>query len=216
MPDIVERFGLAGLRDRNVESLSRREARAIDLALALGVRNAAAVVLTEPFADIVPSLERTAITRAMAERASEGAAVIALTASSHDAIDLGRDGDSHLLERGRVVASFRGGDIATMAPGAFAELHVSVNRPRPLVATLLADADVLAAGWDEAVDPERVLVRGANLDSLALAVARAALAADVSVRSVVPATPSLEQLRAANAGRAMAAYHAAYRARGGA
>jgi hypothetical protein len=57
-----------------------------------------------------------------------------------------------------------------------------------------------------------VTVRGANIDRTALAVARAAAMTGGKVRSIAPVAPGLDEVRAASAGLALAAYHAAYAA----
>ena len=132
--------------------------------MALGVVEALAIVLTEPFAELAPLVDCGNVAAAIAARGAEGACVIVVTASTADALDLARTGVVHLLERGHIVRSFGGAEIADVTPGSPVELAVAVDRPRELMAGLLADPDVSAARFDEEYDPTLVVVRGANLD----------------------------------------------------
>ena len=87
----------------------------------------------------------------------------------------------------------------------------SIARREPLIPPHLpqqrADA---GTERDEQRHRSLLSIRGPDLDSVALSLARAAVASGASVRSIAPIAPQLDEVRAAASGLALAAYQAAY------
>jgi ABC-2 type transport system ATP-binding protein len=210
--DSLTRLGLERFVDRSIRSLSRNEARAIELAIALGIPDPVALVLTEPRATMNGRIDFRTVADALAERAHRGACVMIATSSSADATELG--GTVHLLDAGRISMSIT--DPAALTPGRAAELRVVLDDPRRLIDALSGDPAVTAIHWDAEQDRSLVTVRGDDIDRTALAVQRAVVSSAVAVRSISSVTPGLAEIRAAAAGFATAAYHAAYRSYAGA
>lgn len=204
-PSTLDTLGLPALSTRRLLSLSPGEERAVELALALATPDPLALVLTEPFAAL-PGPGRAAFVDSLANAAKAGACVVVVTASVADATDLG--GLVHLFEAGRISRTLEGADAFAL-PGRDVELRVITSGPRALAFELSRHASVSAVSWDADRGPA-VSVRGPNLERAALAVAEAALSASAHIVSMTPVPPSLDELRAASAGLALAAYHAAY------
>jgi ABC-type multidrug transport system ATPase subunit len=200
-------FALSHWADRKLAALSRWETRALDLVLAVSTVEPFALVLTEPGADIAP-LDRQVLRSTLWTAARKGACVIVLTASMSDAIELA--GTIHIFERGRVVRWVPVDETGALLPGRGIELRLEVDLPRLLVASLADEPGVIGIDWDEQRHRSLLSVRGADLDRLALALARAAVASGANVRSIAPVAPQLDEVRAAASGLALAAYHAAY------
>jgi ABC-2 type transport system ATP-binding protein len=206
--DALSQFGLAHWADRRFTDLPFRERRALELLIAVSTPDPIALALTEPGAD-TSSLDRHALRAALSRAADRGACVIVATASMGDAVELCRT--IHVLDRGNIARWVPVDDAGALAPGRSVALRVEIDLPRLLVATLADDPAVVGIDWDQQDHRSTVTVRGADLDRLALAVARAAGAAGASVRSIAPVAPGLDEVRAAASGLALAAYHAAYR-----
>jgi ABC-2 type transport system ATP-binding protein len=202
-------FGLAHWSGRRMSELSRAEARALELLLAATTPEPFVIALTEPGADIAP-FERQAMRGALLRAAQGGACVMVMTASMVDAVELATT--IQLLERGRITRWVPVEESAALVPGRGTALQIEVDIPRLLIAALADDPAVSGLDWSPDGHRSMVSIRGDDLDELALAVARAASSAGVKVRSITPATPGLEEIRAAASGLALAAYHAAYRA----
>jgi oleandomycin transport system ATP-binding protein len=200
-------FALSHWADRKLASLARWETRALDLVLALGTIEPLALVLTEPGADIAP-FDRQVLRAKLWNAAEHGASVIVVTASMSDAIELA--GTIHLFERGRIARWVPVDETGALLPGRGLELRLEVDLPRLLVAALADEPSVIGIDWDEQRHRSLLSIRGADLDRLALAVARAAAASGANVRSIAPVAPQLDEVRAAASGLALAAYHAAY------
>jgi hypothetical protein len=103
----------------------------------------------------------------------------------------------------------------SLTPGLPVWLTVEADAPRALLAALAEHPDVLELRYDE-TGAGRVLLRGSDLERLATAIGRAAVATGVEVRSLRPASEDLDAARAAATGMneaAGVAYRAA-RARG--
>jgi ABC-2 type transport system ATP-binding protein len=200
-------MGLSHWADRKLEGLSRWELRALDLAIALGTRDPCSLVLTEPGADIA-SFDRQAVRAALWRAGDSGACVIVVTASMSDAIEFA--GAIHLFERGRVIRWVPVDETGALVPGRGVELRVDVDLPRLLVAALADDPGIVGIEWDEQRHRSLLSIRGADLDVVALALARATIASGASVRSIAPVAPQLDEVRAAASGLALAAYQAAY------
>jgi ABC-2 type transport system ATP-binding protein len=205
----LERLGLGQWAGRQLTGLSRRELRALDLAVAVSTPNPIAVILTEPGADIAP-IDRASLREALASAVESGACVLILTASMNDAVELADT--VHVLERGTIARWVPVGDTSALVPGRGVELRVEVDLPRLLVSALADDPAVIGIDWDQHGHRSVLSIRGDDLDQVALAVARAATSAGANVTSIAPIAPGLDEVRAAASGLALAAYHAAYRA----
>jgi hypothetical protein len=140
------------------------------------------------------------------------APVLLTTRSAEDARRLG--GQLLVLERGVLVREPRHAWPSAVTPGLRVELWLESAAPRRLLAELLGSPEVERASFD-AQQGGRILVVGADLERLALAVARAALAARVELRSLRAASPDLAAVHGASAGLAQAAYRAAQSTRRG-
>jgi ABC-type multidrug transport system ATPase subunit len=208
----VAALGLSHWADRRLVALSHQELRALDIALAVGTPDPIAIVLTEPGADVAP-FDRQVLRSALTNAAERGACVIIVTASMSDAIELA--GSIHIFERGRIVRWVPLDETGALVPGRGIELRVEVDLPRLLVAALADEPGVIGIDWDEQRHRSLLSIRGADLDRLALAVSRAAMATGASVRSIAPVAPQLDEIRAAASGVALAAYHAAYQQQAG-
>jgi ABC-2 type transport system ATP-binding protein len=204
----LARFGLGHWSRRRTSSLSRREKRAVELVLALSVPSPVAVVLTEPAADMA-DIDRDAVTAALGEAAAGGACVAVLTSSVSDAIEIAPR--LHLMEAGRLVRSVSADETGALVPGRGVALRIEADLPRLIAASLADDPAVTGIDWDQS-ERSIIVVRGDDLDRLAAAVARGAISSGAAVRSITPVAPGLEEVRAASAGLALAAYHAAYQA----
>jgi len=200
-------MGLSHWSDRKLAGLSHWERRALDLALALGTTQPLALVLTEPGADIAP-LDRQSLRAALWRAGDDGACVIVVTASMSHAVEFA--GTLHLFERGRVTRRVLADDTGALVPGRGVELRVDVDLPRLLVAALADEPGIAGIEWDEQRHRSLLSIRGPDLDGVALALARAAVASGASVRSIAPIAPQLDEVRAAASGLALAAYQAAY------
>jgi ABC-type multidrug transport system ATPase subunit len=202
-------LGLEHWNDRKLGSLSARELRTLELVLALDTPRPVAMVLTEPGAGVT-SIDRDALRTLLARAAAGGACVVVATASVSDALELAQV--VHMLEAGRIVRSVPVDKTGSLVPGRGIELRVEIDRPRAFVAELTDDASITGIDWNQTGGPSIVSVRGEEIDEVALAVARAVAASGGKVRSIAPVAPGLDEIRAASAGLALAAYHAAYAA----
>jgi energy-coupling factor transporter ATP-binding protein EcfA2 len=206
--EALARFGLGHWSDRRARSLAHRERRALELVVALSIPSPIAIVLTEPAADIA-DIDRDALKHALARAADGGACVAVVTASVADAIEFAPR--IHVMEAGRLVRSVAANAPGDLVPGRGVILRIEVDLPRLLAGALADDPAVAGIDWGKA-ERSILSVRGDDLDRLALAVARAAGSSGVTVRSIVPVAPGIDEVRAASAGLASAAYQAAYQA----
>jgi ABC-2 type transport system ATP-binding protein len=209
--EALSQFGLSHWADRKLENLPRRDLRALELLIAVSTPDPIALALTEPGAD-TSSLDRHVLRSALSRAADDGACVIVATASMGDAVELCRT--IHVLERGNIARWVPADEAGALSPGRSVALRIEVDLPRLLVATLADDPAVVGIDWDQQDHRSSLMVRGNDLDRLALAVARAASTSGASVRSIAPVAPGLDEVRAAASGLALAAYHAAYRTYG--
>jgi len=95
-------LGAGVLAERELPSLSRAEARAVELVIALGTAAPLVVVLYEPFADIGP-IDRVAVRQRVTALGAAGACVVLVTATPSDVEGLADQ--VHLLARGRLVGT---------------------------------------------------------------------------------------------------------------
>jgi len=135
------------------------------------------------------------------------------TASIAEARELG--GTCHRLDRGLLGPAADASARAAWYGSADARLTLEAEAPRALVAALAQHPDVHEIRYDES-GGGRVLLRGADAERLAVAVARGVASSGVEVRSLRAGADDLDALRAAASAMdeaAGAAYRAA-RARG--
>ena len=205
--DSLARFGLGHWAGRRASSLSRCEMRALELVVALSIPSPFAVMLTEPTVDMA-DVDREAVKTALAGAAEAGACVVVLSSSVSDAIEIAPR--LHMIENGRLVRSVPSDETGALLPGRGITLRVDADLPRVLAAQLADDPAVIGIDWDQASEHSLLSVRGNDLDLLAAAVARAVISSGAKVRSITPVAPGLDEVRAATAGLANAAYQAAY------
>jgi ABC-type thiamine transport system ATPase subunit len=191
--------------ERSLSTLSGAERRELALAIALAHPRPSLVVLHEPLAAGAPELRERILGR-LVELARECPVLIG-TASIADARRVG--GATYLLDRGLLDEKAGGAWPGSLTPGLGACLAIEADAPRGLVAALAQHPDVRELSYDERRGG-RVLVRGADLGGLALAVARAAVSAGVDIRLLRAQAEDLGAARAAAAGASDAdAYRAA-------
>lgn len=170
-------LGIASLAERRVSSLSRSEARAVSLSIAIGSR-ATTLLIEEPLSQMegarhVPEL--------LHDRAQVSSVVVS-TASVRDAATLG-------------------GALAVMTKGFLSPIQGAVRHELRVVSKS-AEALAAAIGDDDAVqgmtvpNPTTLTLVGPDLRALAAAVNRAASDARIPVDLLEPAVASLEELRA--------------------
>jgi ABC-type thiamine transport system ATPase subunit len=176
--------------DRPLGGLSHAERRALALAAALG----------QPEPRLVERVQQL----------GERAPVLVTTRSTEDARRLG--GRLLVLERGVLVRDPEHAWPSAVTPGLRVELWLTCDAPRRLLAELVSSPEVERASFD-AQQGGRVQVTGPDLERLALAVTRAALAARVELRAMRAGSPDLATVHGASAGLAQAAYRAAQTAR---
>lgn len=202
---ILERHGLAALAAVSPAKLDRGLRRRLAWALALSIRDPLGLIVHEPL-----GLGGEAICRELAERATAGVPVLALTSSPRDASALG--GSVVLLDRGRFVRR-PGAPLATeLSPGGPVTLRVRSSGARDLVKALAHDPAVSSLDFDGERSADAICVRGPDADRLSLAVLRQARAVGARLVSIEAALPALEEVRAATEGLWRAAYDNAYRA----
>jgi ABC-type thiamine transport system ATPase subunit len=199
---------LAGTRiepERPLATLSAAERRELALAIALAHPDPSLVVLHEPLGAVTDSRRECLLAR-LAELAG-AAPVLIVTASIADARRIG--GTTYLLDRGLLDAKPGGAWPDSLTPGIGACLAIEADAPRGLIAALAEHPDVRELSYDER-HGGRVLVRGADMERLAVAVARAAVGAGVDIRLLRAHAEDLGAVRAAAAAMSeSAAYHAA-------
>jgi ABC-type multidrug transport system ATPase subunit len=202
-------LGLERWAERRVWELGARERRALALAVALAVPSPLLLALHEPLA-MTAGIDRRRVISMLSTLSEAGSPVICTTASSRDALELG--GKILVLHRGRIVRELTDATLGELVPGSVAELVVRTSGPRELAAALVDDPSVVAVHWSERDAPGQLVVRGAELDALALVVTRAARARGIRVDAIAQSLPTVHEVRAAAAGLARAAYDEAYRA----
>jgi ABC-type multidrug transport system ATPase subunit len=204
---VLEESGLSPWSERRADSLSAAERRRLALALALSLPEPTLLALYEPLA--AAGSERERVAELLAERATSGTCVLAVTASPRDASDLG--GSVLLLERGRFVRRPEQPLALHLAPGTVPEIRVRSSEARGLAAELAKDAAVTRLIRTEESRSE-LLVGGPDAELVALAIARASQRAGAPVLALQSVLPALEVVRAASDGLTRAAYEAAQRA----
>lgn len=208
VPAVLERVTVRP--ERSLASLSGAERRELALAIALGQPAPELVVLHEPLAACVASQHERVLARLT--ELGRDRPVLITTASIATARRFG--GVTYLLDRGLLGEKPDGAWPGSMTPGLDTWLAVEADAPRGLVSALAQHPDVQELRYDERRGG-RVLLRGPDLERLAVAVARAAVSADVDIRFLRAPAEDLAAARGAASGAsdAAAAYRAA-RARG--
>ena len=192
-------LGIESLAERRVRSLSKAEARAVSLAIALGSR-AGVLLIEEPLASLAPSAAARAL-EVVRARASAGACVVVTTASVRDATSfadqlgmLTQGVFTHLPPalahvgigeaRLRVVVSASAApEIAPFVSALTAESAIATVETATLAATRVLHAAV------------SVVVSGTDLLSVARAVAVAAARTGANVLAIESAVSPLEAIR---------------------
>ncbi|HEU4577851.1 MAG TPA: hypothetical protein VFS67_06335 [Polyangiaceae bacterium] len=196
--------------DRPLAQLSGSQRRELALAAALAQPEPRLVALHEPLAAAAPSTGASVVERI--QELAAHAPVLLTTRSVADARHF--TGQLLVLERGILARESPDAWPSAVTPGSSVELSIECAEPRRLVAELAQSPEVERVAFD-ARRATRVQVGGSDLERLALAVTRAALAARVELRQLRAAAPDLEVVHGASAGLARAAYQAAQARRGG-
>jgi ABC-type taurine transport system ATPase subunit len=192
-------------RERALSSLSNRERRQLALALALGMRAPKLVLLHDPLA-VAPAATLDATVQRILDLARE-AVLIITTPSLADARRLG--GTLHVLEQGVLVRKPSDAWPHATTPGLDVCLWVECDAPRELLAELARSPEVVQADYDARHAAGRLQLRGRDLEQLALAVTRAAVAAKVELRALQVGAADVGTVHGASAGLAHSAYRAA-------
>jgi hypothetical protein len=96
-----------------------------------------------------------------------------------------------------------------MTPGLDVCLWVECDSPRELLAELARNPEIEQADYDARHAAARLQLRGSDLEQLALAVTRAAVAANVELRALQVGAADVGTVHGASAGLAHNAYRAA-------
>jgi ABC-2 type transport system ATP-binding protein len=193
---VLDAAGLAPFADRRPQTLTRRETRTVALALALSHPRPLLIALHEPLA-LVGALSEAFILEAITRFA--GAIVLCSASRVEDAARLGRVAGK--LESGQWL-----GAEQALAPLASITLRVRTPEPRRLAARLAEAPDISAVEWSGG---QELLVRGNELERVAHSVIANARAEAIRIDALKQAAPSLEELAAARAGLAQAAFERA-------
>jgi ABC-type thiamine transport system ATPase subunit len=207
LPSVLEWCGVEAARA--VATLSGAERREVALAIALAHPRPSLVVLHEPLA-ACGAVRRERVVARLAELATVCPVLIGV-ASITDARRVG--GVTYLLDRGLLDEKPGGAWPGSLTPGLTICVAVEADAPRGLVAALAQHPDVHELSYEERRGG-RVLVRGADLEALVLAIARAAVSADVDIRLLRSHAEDLAAARAAASATTEAAAYRAARTRG--
>lgn len=183
---VLEALGLVALADRAPHSLSSAEARAVELAIALGTEAPSLIVVHEPFSDIARSADET---MAALERAGRTATVIVITSSPDDARRFER---VLVLTRGFLARESTGAHPSLGSPLA-CHLVVWVGSGARELAAALAGRDEVASLILSADAPGGLAVvrlAGTDMKALALALADAAVQTGAEVEAVREMAPT--------------------------
>lgn len=202
--EVLDPFGLGHLASRDPRSLSFAETRAVELALALSIKQPLLVALHEPLSDVAINLIGLVRER-IRELARSGACVVVTTSSPADARALGDR--VIVLHKGAILGE---ADAAEPLPGVEpavvawvrpAEDPSALGPVRALSRLLAERPEVRAVSWKEGqgATPRAAELRvvGDDLDACALALVDAAAEAGVVLEAIAPASPGIAQVRAA-------------------
>jgi ABC-2 type transport system ATP-binding protein len=202
--EVLSPLGLEPLAKRRVSSLTRPEARAVALALALA-SSASLLLVEEPLTGLEPAAT-SRVTGAIRARAAANAIVVVTTASVRDATRLGDHLSiltqgvlaplppelAHVGHEGarlRVVVAPRG-DAAALVAALAADPAVATIETMPFAAPARSDGAT-------PVPASAVVVTGRDLLALASAINRAAAERHVDVEAIESAVMPLDAIRAA-------------------
>ena len=188
---------------RALAGLTSAERRTLALAIALAHPSPRLVVLHDPLASGDADVRQRTLAR-IADL-GRGSAVLVTTPSLADARRLG--GSVYQLDRGLLSpapqAAWPGGSSA----GGAVVIDIEADEPRALLAALALAPTVIELRFDETHG--LISARGAELEPLANAIARAAVDARATLRLLRPQTDDLDAARALHTGSLHAAYAAA-------
>lgn len=196
-------FGLAALAQRPVRTLAREEVRAVALVEAL-TSSAKVLLVEEPLA-LIDTRAVGAIADALRTRAREGTCVVFATGSARDARALADD--VLTFNRGALVRRAPASDPLVLAGPRGACVRVIASDAKRLAAALASEQAVRTVAIDAGV----LVVGGADVASVASAVARSALREDITLEMLRPDLLREDELRAAISGDTAGAYRAAYK-----
>lgn len=204
---VLRDWRLEAWSGRAARSLTERERRRVALAVTLSLRDPALVCVFEPF-ECAGGEEVARMERAL-DTAARSSVVLCATASPRVAARLG--GTCRALFQGTLGAAV---DVETAAVGPLAprrELGISTSDARALARALATEPFVERVSFDERRAPGELTVAGGDVDAVSLAVVRHSVESGVRIYAIGSRWPDLEELRAAEAGVARAAYEHAYR-----
>jgi ABC-type multidrug transport system ATPase subunit len=190
---------LSAFAARKPRLLSPRERRIVALGLSLSLEPLKLLTLYDPFA-LCPDVEPRFIAERCRARA-ERAIVIVLTPAVSDAYRLG--GKVFWLERGRLEGPKAYGHPTPGLPG----LVVRSEAAAALSERLRSEPEVSVVDYDAVRSPLELVLRGPDLEALALALMRAAERAGARIESISTEMPALDSVLLARAGFTDAAYH---------
>ena len=175
----LQELGASALRDRKLRSLARREARAVELCIALALAEPAALVIFEPFTECAP-IDRAAVRERLIRRAGAGAAVMIATSARSDAGELS---DSiHVLEAGRLVSSGPRGWGGSDKRELCMWLDGSAGSARRLAAALGERSELCAVRFQEQPQgPALVAVQADDLEAAAVVVAEVVASQGIAI-----------------------------------
>jgi ABC-type taurine transport system ATPase subunit len=186
---VLDAAGLAGFATHRVSTLTRREARAVALSIALSHPSPTLVALHEPLG-LLGLISEGFVLQSVGRFTERGAIVLCTACRLEDAARLG--GSLSSLERG----SWLGVGLARV-PLAPITLRVHTPDPRRLAARLAEAPEIAAVEW---TGGQELLVRGTELERVAHAVVLNARAEAISITALKQDLPALEPLAAARAG----------------
>ncbi len=196
--DLLSACGLLG---RAAPSLSADERRSVAFLLATSVQRELLVVY-EPFTGL-PGIHSHAVTERLRAQVAGGAILLTLTSNLAHTSELG--GASWLLDRGQ-LSTLDENSARQLAEQSVA-LLVTCSAAAQLASAMLADA-TLGVSFDP-LRPEQLVVTSAQPDLASLRVLEIATRSGFHVDGLSRYQPTLDQLRAAAAGRAQAAFQRA-------
>ncbi len=205
--ELLEEFGLSHWAARPMHSLSGAERRAVAAALSLSLPEPWLLAFHEPTADL-EGMSGDFVLQRLRELAQAGTCVVCTTASLSTAAQITKA--PWLLEYGRLRESPGPPLLPNLTPGAPLRLSIITQDARPLCEQLSGNPAVLNLEYNAELSPREVVVQGRDFEQLALAVMRAIVHSGISVHAIEPRYPALDQVHAAHAGLARAAYENAY------
>lgn len=199
-----ELLSACALADRPASSLSPAELRSVAFLLATSAQRKLLVVY-EPFTSL-PGIHSHAVSARLRAQVEGGAVLLALTSNLAHSQQLG--GSSCLLDRGQLSALAH--ESARQLPRHPVALVVSCPAAAELASAMLQHAS-FGVSFDPA-QPEQLIVTSTQPDHACLQVLEIAERCGLQVAGLTRIEPTVDQLRAAAAGRAHAAFQRAAQA----